>query len=121
MVSGCVLNIVLYATNLLPSDRIAWSPIDEQHSKLIFTYKRMSLPFKITFNDPGTKRFMDEKNLATWVIYATEYRNVNNVLIPSRFEALWRLGKGDSVMRNSKSRRSISELADLGHLHHLRL
>ncbi|HYI78882.1 MAG TPA: DUF6544 family protein [Chryseolinea sp.] len=92
---------VLYPTNLLPSERLEWSAIDYQHSKLIFTYNGISLPFAITFNEAGeitqmeTKRYMDEKNLETWVINATDYKSVNDVRIPSRFEVLWRLEKGD--------------------------
>ena len=92
---------VLYPTNLLPSERLTWFPIDTEHAKLIFTYNGMSLPFAITFNDAGeitqmeTKRYMDEKNLEMWVIIATDYKSVNDVRIPSRFEVLWRLEKGD--------------------------
>jgi hypothetical protein len=92
---------VLYPTNLLPSDRLAWFPIDGQHARLTFTYNGMSLSFVISFNDAGeitqmeTKRYMDEKNLETWVINVADYKNVNDVYIPSRFEVLWRLEKGD--------------------------
>ena len=92
---------VLYPTNLLPSERLTWYPIDDQHSKLIFSYNGFSLPFTITFNVAGeitqmeTKRYMNENNLETWVINVADYKNVNEVRIPSRFEVLWRLEKGD--------------------------
>jgi hypothetical protein len=38
---------------------------------------------------------MDEKNLETWVIKATNYKEINNVFIPTTFDVLWRLDKGD--------------------------
>ena len=92
---------VLYPTNFLPSDRLQWLPIDSRTAKLIFNYKGLSLFFKITFNEIGeitemeTKRYMGEKNLETWVIKATNYKELNNVFIPTAFDVLWRLEKGD--------------------------
>jgi hypothetical protein len=92
---------VLYPTNFLPNDRLHWSPIDSTTSKLTFNYNGLSLFFKITFNEIGeitqmeTKRYMGEENLETWVIKATNYKELNNVLIPTAFDVLWRLDKGD--------------------------
>ncbi|MEO6832565.1 MAG: DUF6544 family protein [Chitinophagaceae bacterium] len=92
---------VLYPTNFLPSERLQWSPIDSKTAKLTFNYKGLSLYFKITFNEIGeitemeTKRYMGEKDLETWVIKATNYKELNNILIPTVFDVLWRLDKGD--------------------------
>ncbi len=92
---------VLYPTNFLPSERLQWLPIDSKTAKLTYNYQGLSLYFKCTFNETGeltemeTERYMDEKNLETWVIKATNYRELNNILIPSSFEVLWRLDKGD--------------------------
>ncbi len=92
---------VLYPTNFLPSERLQWFPIDSKTAKLTFNYKELSLFFKITFNEIGeitemeTKRYMGEGNLETWIIKATNYRELNNVLIPTDFDVLWRLEKGD--------------------------
>jgi hypothetical protein len=92
---------VLYPTNFLPSDKLEWFPIDDKTAKLTFNYKGLSLFFKITFNDNGeitemeTKRYMDIKSLETWVIKVADYKELNKVLIPTRFEVLWRLEKGD--------------------------
>ena len=92
---------VLYPTNFLPNDRLHWSPIDSTTAKLTFNYNGLSLFFKITFNEFGeitqmeTKRYMGEENLETWVIKATNYKELNNVLIPTAFDVLWRLDKGD--------------------------
>jgi hypothetical protein len=64
----------------------------------MFNYKGLYLYFKISFNEIGemeTKRYMDEKRLETWVIKATDYKELNNVMIPTAFDVLWRLEKGD--------------------------
>lgn len=92
---------VLYPTNFLPNQRLQWTPIDVNTAKLTFNYKGLSLFFKITFNDIGeitemeTKRYMADKGLETWVIKATNYKELNNVFIPTLFDVLWRLDKGD--------------------------
>ena len=92
---------VLYPTNFLPNERLQWFPIDSKTAKLTFNYNGLFLFFKITFNEIGeisemeTKRYMDEKNLETWVIKATNYKELNNVFIPTAFDVLWRLDKGD--------------------------
>lgn len=92
---------VLYPTNLLPSNKLHWIAIDVNTAELRFNYQKLSLFFKITFNDVGeitkmeTKRYMDDKNLETWVIKATDYKELNNVFIPTYFEVLWRLDTGD--------------------------
>lgn len=92
---------VLYPTNLLPGERLQWFEIDSQSAKLTFDYNGLSLFFIVTFNSVGeiiqmeTKRYMNEKNLETWVIKATNYKEMNNVFIPTAFDVLWRLDKGD--------------------------
>ncbi len=92
---------ILYPTNFLPSEKLNWLPIDDNTAKLTFNYKGLSLFFIMTFNDIGeiiemeTERYMDAENLETWVIKAADYKALNNVIIPTTFEVLWRLEKGD--------------------------
>ena len=92
---------ILYPTNFLPSERFQWFPIDSNTAKLTFEYNGLSLFFKITFNEIGeitemeTKRYMGEDNLETWVIKAANYKEWNNVIIPTAFDVIWRLDKGD--------------------------
>ena len=92
---------ILYPTNFLPSERLQWIPIDSNTAKLTFNYNGLSLFFKITVNEIGeitemeTKRYYGEENLETWVIKATKYKELNNVIIPTTFDVLWRLDKGD--------------------------
>ena len=92
---------ILYPTNFLPSDRLHWLPIDSKTAQLVFKYDGLSLFFKITFNEIGeitemeTKRYMNEKDRETWVIKATNYRELNDICIPTNFEVIWRLKTGD--------------------------
>lgn len=92
---------ILYPTNFLPSERLQWQSIDTNTAKLTFTYKELSLFFIFSFDNIGlisemeTKRFMDEKNLETWVIKTNNYKEWHNVLIPTTFEVVWRLKKKD--------------------------
>jgi hypothetical protein len=92
---------VLYPTNLLPDARLQWQPIDAQSAKLMFQYKTLSLFFNITFNAIGqitqleTNRYMDKTRLETWIIKATNYKEYNNLFVPTGFEVLWRLPEGD--------------------------
>lgn len=92
---------ILYPTNLLPGEGLRWSQIDKTSSKLTYNYNGLSLFFNITFNQVGeitemeTKRYMDKRKLETWVIKVSDYKELNNVVIPTAFEVLWRLDKGD--------------------------
>lgn len=92
---------VLYPTNFLPSDKLQWFPIDDQTAKLTFNYNGLDLFFKISFNLMGeitemeTKRYMDVSRLETWVIKLSDYKELNKVIVPTRFDVLWRLEKGD--------------------------
>lgn len=92
---------ILYPTNLLPSERLQWFPIDSTTAKLTFNYHEHSLFFNITVNEIGeitemeTKRYMGEGKLETWIIKTTNYKELNNVLIPTTFDVIWRLEKGD--------------------------
>lgn len=92
---------ILYPTQLLPGKRLQWHPIDSQSARLTFDYNGLSLFFNISFNETGeiiqmeTRRFMDKTTLATWVIKCADYKEINNVKIPSTFEVLWRLEDGD--------------------------
>ena len=92
---------ILYPTNLLPNERLQWFAIDSQSAKLTFDYNGLSLFYIVTFNDMGeiiqleTKRYMDDTKLETWIIKLANYREINNVFVPTSFEVLWRLKKGD--------------------------
>lgn len=92
---------VLYPTNFLPGPNLQWSAIDAHTAKITFSYSGLSLFYKVTFNEEGeiiemeTSRYMDKKHLETWVIKMANYREMNEVKVPTAFEVIWRLKKGD--------------------------
>ena len=92
---------ILYPTNLLPGGRLRWSAIDSQTAKLTFNYNELSLFFIVSINEIGeitqmeTKRYMDKANLETWVIKLANYKEINEIFVPTAFEVFWRLTKGD--------------------------
>lgn len=92
---------VMYPTIFLPNDRLKWLPIDNETARLTYDYNGLSLFFDITFDEMGlitqmqTKRYMNEAKLETWVIKLSNYREINNIVIPTEFDVLWRLEEGD--------------------------
>ena len=92
---------VLYPTNLLPSERLQWTAIDDVTARLTFNYNTFSLYFLFTVNPEGeitqmeTDRYMSEQKLEKWVIKASNYAEINNVKVPLAFDVMWRLEKAD--------------------------
>jgi len=92
---------VWFPTNLLPSDRLQWIPVDSESAELKFDYNGLSLAYKVSFNQEGeitqleTKRYMGEDNLETWIGRVSEYQEINGMIIPMKIEAIWRLETGD--------------------------
>ena len=92
---------VMYPTNLLPSDRLQWMPINAYSANLVFNYMGFTLFFIASINDEGeitqmeTERYMDEQHLEKWVIKIAGYKPINGIVIPTKFEVLWKLQKGD--------------------------
>lgn len=88
---------VWFPTNLLPSDALYWLPVDDTTAELHFNYKPFQLTYSVTFNKTGeivqleTKRYLNEKNIETWIGRLYDYKKVNNVVIPARIEAIWKL------------------------------
>jgi hypothetical protein len=92
---------VWFPTNLLPSERIAWRPIDAHTAKLIFTLETMAILFTVSINEVGeivqmeTERFMNPDKKKTWLCTMSDYKERNGMTIPFHCEAIWRLEKGD--------------------------
>ena len=90
---------VWFPTNLLPRENLQWTAIDDKTAKISFNYNTMSLYFIVSFNDVGeieqlkTQRFMDNNNLETWICKVSKYQQKNNVLVPTKAEAIWKVGK----------------------------
>jgi len=92
---------VLYPTNLLPSARLQWLAVSNLSAKIIFTYAPISAELLVTFNEKNeiiqmqAQRFMGKEKKETWVINLSNYKEINDVLIPTDFEVLWRLKEAD--------------------------
>lgn len=92
---------VWFPTNLLPSERLEWSPIDQENAKLTFNYHGLSLYYIVSFNERGeitrmeTQRYMTADRMETWVGELTDYQLINEVRIPTRIKATWKLPEGD--------------------------
>lgn len=92
---------MLFPTNFLSRENLHWLPIDSMSAKLVFTYIGMTLEYIVRFNEVGeivqmeTKRYMGDENLEEWICKAADYKEINNVRIPTKVEATWRLKTGD--------------------------
>jgi len=88
---------VWFPTNLLPSEWLSWSAIDEQTAKLSFNYKNVSFSFTVLFNEIGeitqmeTQRFMTETRREIWICQFRDYQNKNGMMIPLWGEVSWLL------------------------------
>lgn len=92
---------VWFPTNLLPSDRLQWLPIDSHTAKLLFNYNGLSLYFIVSFNDKGeivtleSQRNITKTKQEKWVCTLGDYRTTNGIKVPFDTVATWRLAGGD--------------------------
>lgn len=92
---------VWYPTNLLPDEKLKWTPIDLNTAKITFTCNGLSIFYIVSFNEIGeitqleTKRFMGEENLETWVGKMHNYKEINGIKVPTTIEGIWKLQTGD--------------------------
>ncbi len=99
---------VWFPTALLPSERLRWSAVDNNHAKLTFNYKELSLDFLVTFNSGGeivemkTQRYMDKKRMETWICKMHNYKWINNVKVPTQCDVSWRLATRDFAYADFK-------------------
>ncbi|MBC8485639.1 MAG: hypothetical protein ISS28_00610 [Candidatus Cloacimonetes bacterium] len=90
-----------FPTNFLPSENLQWSPIDSSSAKLSFNYDDISVYYDVSFNDKNeitqmrTKRYMGEDNIETWIGKFKNYKEINDVIIPTEIEAIWKLKDGN--------------------------
>lgn len=92
---------VWFPTNLLPSKNLQWFPINNSCAKLTFNYNNLLVFYIVTFNERNeitqieTERYMGDANLEKWVGQLSDYKEINEVIIPTKIKALWRLKEGD--------------------------
>lgn len=88
---------VWFPTNLLPSGQLSWLPVDANTAVLQFNQPHLSLVYTVTFSENGaitqleTKRYMNKKKLETWIGRMSDYKKMNDVVIPAKIEAIWKL------------------------------
>lgn len=88
---------VWFPTNLLPSERLQWLPLNGNTAKLVFNYNGLSLYFLVSFNDMGeitelrSQRYINKKKLEIWFCTLADYREVNGVKVPFDTTASWQL------------------------------
>lgn len=88
---------VWFPTALLPNDFLHWESINDHQAKLVFVYKKLTVSYIVTFNAASeiiqmeTKRYMGGNELETWIGKMSNYKSMNNVLIPTTIQAAWKL------------------------------
>ena len=89
-----------FPTNLLPNPKLQWSPINYSSAKLSFKYNGITVDCKVNFNKNNevesieTKRFMGEGKLENWLGEFSNYKLINDVLVPTKIKASWLLKAG---------------------------
>ncbi len=92
---------VWFPTNLLPSQRLQWVPINENKAKLSLVYRGKALSCDVSFNTGGeitqlkTRRYMRVGRLETWVGRFSNYKEVDGMKIPMKVESVWKLPDGE--------------------------
>ncbi|MBX2875229.1 MAG: hypothetical protein KTR30_24135 [Saprospiraceae bacterium] len=92
---------VWFPTALLPSERLSWTPVDEQSAKIHYADKHIQVEGVFHFNEMGqithfkAKRHMDDERLEKWTTHCKDYRLVQALQVPFYAEAVWNLPDGD--------------------------
>ena len=97
---------VWFPTNILPSEKLKWIPIDNTSAKLIFNHDKLSLFYIVKFNKNNeiiqleTERYYNDTNLKPWVGNFENYKEINGVKVPTIIKATWKLEEGDHTYVN---------------------
>ena len=92
---------IWFPTNLLPSDRLKWTSLNDHSARVTLSYKEMSVYYDVTFNEKGeivkleTERFMEKGKKEKWIGKVGGYNLYNGVRIPTTIKATWKLKEGD--------------------------
>jgi len=94
---------VWFPTNLLPSEKLHWTPIDENSARVQFTHNGLDVYYDVFFSETGeiirleTKRYMSSDKMENWTGRLDNYRSVNGMMIPMKIEAAWQLEEGEHI------------------------
>ena len=104
---------VWFPTNLLPSSRLKWSPIDESTAILSYRFRDQNINYKVIINEAGeitkleTRRHRGEKNTETWIGKVSSYKEVHGMKVPMVIEAIWKLPDGEHSYANFNVRKIV--------------
>jgi hypothetical protein len=82
-------------TNLLPSDYVTWTAVDDVSARLTCQTDGQALSYLVHFNERGelaqaeTERYFGATQLLPWVCRFECYRRWHGVLVPTLVEASW--------------------------------
>ena len=101
---------VWFPTNLLPREGLRWSPIDNHSTRLSFAYGSLTVNYLVYFNKQNeivrleTQRYMTPERQETWIGELSDYQRINEVLVPTRIRATWKLPEGDHAYADFRVR-----------------
>jgi len=96
-ISRWLTESIWFPTNLLPSERVAWTEINNASAQLTFVHNGIRLSIIVCINAAGeivemqTKRMMSLHKREDWVIRISNYRLMNNVKVPLSATAIWKI------------------------------
>lgn len=92
---------VWFPTNLLPSENLTWTPIDENNARVTFTHGNLSVWYDVGFDESGaitelsTERYMEEDRLEEWIGRLGNWQKAEGMRVPMYIEAAWQLDEGE--------------------------
>ena len=100
-----ITEMPLFPTALLPSDNLSWEPLDGRSATAIFNNGKIKIRVNFYFNNTGEiirvtsegrYRYSEGKCYKDkWTGYFKNYKEINNITIPTEIEAEWNLKNGD--------------------------
>ena len=97
-------NEMMWFPTAYVNDYIQWESIDSSSARATISSGGLSASAVLYFNEKGqmtnfvAERYMtvdDEYSLQTWSTPITEYREINDMMLPSKGEGVWHLSSGD--------------------------
>jgi hypothetical protein len=87
---------VWFPTNLLPDNNLQWSAVDQNHARLSFHYRQVSLNLIVSFTESGEiSEMVSEDEPESWSVQTRNYQEVNETMVPMEIEAAWKFKIGE--------------------------
>jgi hypothetical protein len=88
---------VCFPTNLLPTENLNWSPLNDHSAVLEFKHRNLAVSFTVLFDERYQivemrgMRHMGDGARQPWVAKVSQYQTRDGVMIPTMLEAGWEL------------------------------